>query len=331
MIPDGGSASALLRAWDVGDEDDFDGSDPKYSLFWRFYRLNPAWDGRTWNGAAGIAQSLELASGAYTGIRLSAGGPAPVELATLDGEMVIPAIGSSDGRSVVPTSIAGWAATPGAALAWDAPPERVRVWVVEDTDLETAIEITDLVEISVVSDPAPGIMLGRSIGDVPLVRGLVDGKTLLVTCTVVEPLPLMVGRPPTGSAAVDQVLISRSAALHQVLDQTYLGNTSGTPVLVAGTRAVRDDRPRLSAILGALGPYLDRSGTAEITNRLDILPADDPLRPGAYIDTVEDGRGQSFQVSIKSVVTSRSWSFARGSYGTRIALEPLTLNLGSYV
>ncbi|MEY2632198.1 MAG: hypothetical protein RIR00_852, partial [Pseudomonadota bacterium] len=81
----------------------------------------------------------------------------------------------------------------------------------------------------------------------------------------------------------------------------------------------------------ALVPYLDQAGSAEIEHRLDLLAADHPWRPGAYVAAIEDGRGPSFAIAARSVITSRAWTFGRDGYGTRIRLEPLTLDLRSYL
>jgi hypothetical protein len=86
----------------------------------------------------------------------------------------------------------------------------------------------------------------------------------------------------------------------------------------------------MRALLAGFGPYLDRAGSANIANRLELLKADDALRPGALVKTYHDGRADQ-PVDMRAVILSRTWDFTQGRYGTYLELAPPQIDPRAYL
>ena len=316
----GATTNGLIRGWDPAHGVQAGSTDGRYGYVYRFFRLNPAWDG------AGCATGLARKDQGFSGDRTYAAATFPSDLCRLDGDLVYPEVA---GSSADPQRLEQWIASSDQTVRQDVPRDQVRIYV-GATDNGAQTEISNRFSVRIVQrDPAPGILIGSNATDAQALRTLLAGKQLQVTITVHEPIPLAVSREPSGAAT--DVVVASEAVLHQVAPNTILRLNGVAPVRASQRRTVRDDRPRLVSVLEALGPYLDRSGTATIHNGLHIRPLSYLIRPGSRVRNLDDGRGPNHYLALDSIVTGRTWTFNGSGYGTTYELAPLTLDLGSYL
>ena len=312
----------LVRGWPIADDAKAGDADAKYALVYRAFNLDPAWSGRVADGV-GLASALVRTAGAYTGAATYAIAPIPILAAKLDADLVI-AETAQTAEGVV-QSLAMWSGDLTGVMPKNLPRDQARVYVHDGKS--TVTEITETFTVKVTNDPRPMVILGSDAADGATINALLGthaDRRIIVTLTVVEPLPLLVSREPVGSTI--DIRVRTGAEIHTVLIGTRL---SPTDVPAIATKVVRDDTPLLVSLLAGLGPHLDRGGSAKIVNRLDLLPADHVARTGALVLAYDDGR--NVPIGLRAVVTSRAWSFAPGSYGTTLELAPLDLDLKAYV
>ena len=310
----------LVRGWPAADDAKAGDADAKYALVYRAFNLDPAWSGRVAEGV-GLASALVRVDGAYTGAATYAVAPIPILAAKLDADLVIAETAQT--AAGVVQSLASWSGDLTGVTPKNLPRDQARVYV---HDGAIVTEITDLFTVKVTNDPRPMVILGNAAEDGAAISKLIGDhvdRRIIVTLTVIEPLPLLVSREPVG-ATID-VRVRTDAEVHTVLIGTRLSVES----TATGTKIVRDDTPLMVSILSGIGPHLDRGGSAKIVHRLDLLPADHVARTGALVLAYDDGR--KMPIDLRAVVVSRAWSFAPGSYGTTLELAPLDLDLKAYI
>lgn len=314
----------LARGWAAADDGTAGSTDARYVDVYRRFVLDPTWSGLV-SSNAGLANTVDRDGSGYNGGLIS-GGVAPILAATFDPDLVIAERGTS--AAGLPLSLASWSSDSAAKNPGKLPVDQVRVYLANTGS--NPVEITDDFEIRVTNDPVPAVIIGRDQDDAARLKTLMGtsgSRVLYVTLTVIDPAPVLVSREPA-LAAVDQ-RIATDHQVHTVLSGTVLGISAGAALItMPATRIVRDDRPRMRALLAQLGPYLDRAGSATITDRLHLLAPADCL-PGSLVRAYDDGR--AIDIDLRALITSVTWNFERGSYGTTINLEPPTLDLRAYL
>lgn len=319
--------NGMVRGWPSANDAQAGSVDPAYANVYRYFLLDQAWTGASDNGSDGCAKVLvQEANGAYSGDRSRTSGTFLAPAARLSAELVFPEVASSDGTSANALALSSWVSSPTTVqIARDAPRDRMRLWY-----LQGGLLSGQDYDLRVSNDP-PGLTIGRDEEDAADLKALATSAPIYVTLTVVEPLPVLVSSEPAGDPGNDTLVVT-AFEVHRVAGNTIVGrDATGAPSRTSAEILVRDDRPRMRALLAALGPYLTRSGEATYEDKLDLHAADYLGRTGSLVQTVEDGRKVAGAVSVNSVVTSRSWSFEPGSYGTLIRLEPLSLDIRSFI
>ena len=311
----------LVRGWPIADDAKAGDADAKYALVYRVFNLDPAWSGLVASGV-GLASALVRVAGAYTGDATYLGAPVPILAAQLDSDLVIAETAQT--AAGVVQSLAAWSSDATGVMPRNLPRDQARVYIHNGT--ATITEVTESFTIKVTNDPRPMVVLGNDAADgagIKAMLGTHADRRIIVTLTILEPLPFLVSREPIG--ATTDVRVRTDAEVHTVLSGTRLSAAA----VSAGGKTVRNDAPVLLSLLAGLGPHLDRGGSSKIANRLDLLPADHAARTGALVLAYDDGR--NLPVGIRAVVIGRAWSFAPGSYGTTLDLAPLDLDLRAYV
>lgn len=318
------SYDGLTRGWNAADDSQAGSSDDRYAgVFIRFV-IDQAWSGLV-SASAGIGATGGRSGSDYDG-SLIAGGDAPIGAVRLSPDLVI-AERASNAAGTAIVGITTWATDSSATIPKDLPRDKVRIYYTADGS--AWYDITDDFQVTVTNDPVPSVLIGRNTEDAAKLNALLgtgSGRALAVTLTAIDPAPILISREPAARTADQRIRTDHE--VHQVLPGTIVGVTGTTAVRTTSTRTIRDDRPAMRALRAQLGPYLDRAGSATITDRLHLLPLAD-CRPGTLVRAYDDGRRDP--IDLRAVITQVTWNFDQGAYGTTISLEPITLDPRAYL
>lgn len=283
---DDGTSALLPDGWDPAHD-----PDPLVDTsVWRRWRINPAWNGLTWNSPSDPPRGISH----------------PVDT---DGKRLIN-VASSSLRGIGMAHELPWGPMftnkPGDA-------ERPRAWVYEGgqmTELDTTI--------TPLEDPA-GLELARDAGEAERIQGMMSaGATLLVTVGVYEPAPLQVvwQRPKAQWPSPTPRVVT--------YDRPSLSQKRGVATAVKGiddstggalrteTETIRDDGlgflRRMLALLWVRHATPGAAATIPIDGYIDTR---DSYAPGTFVTGLKVSA--TVTEPINSQITARTWDFDRGT------------------
>lgn len=317
--------NALVKGWTSTEETAWaNGSGAVNDKVWRTFKLNPRWNGTTYDqGASGIGNALTLSGSDYTGARSTTGFDAadgiPSQYLKLTSTLPVaegfPTAADTKSKRQDALSFAQLNAT----ATWrDCNSERSFARSLHFEGRPFSVSFGD-------AHPSVSDLLqSQQVQNVAAIGGA--ASKLLVTCGVIEYNPIRVswtrdpaewprGTPRTLSLWMPE------AVLHRIAAGTVKGVTAGALVLVANEIIVRDDRAELTEALDFLRAYYSVPAvTVSWVRRgyIDYEYGTGHASPGVLVTAVDVGIGT---VSVNAVVNRRVWTLTQDGYGTSYTTE----------
>lgn len=318
----GSGSVGLIRGWDSADDAKAGDPDLKYSQVFREFRLDPTWNGGGWASGGTTDGSPQVATKSgrdlLGGRTWDAGTPYPVGAVQFDRDLVIPEKTAANGP------LSDWFAG-SASISATAPRLRPCVGILTGG---TMTDVSDRWQVTLTNDPSPTIILGSSPADGAAIKAALGSGTLVVTLTIVDPVPMAVSARLPGDRLLDVVSLPE-AAHWRVVAGTYLGPTTSGAYYAPSSKAARDDVQQLQSTLALLQAYGTRKGAVYYKDRGTIHPRDGSYRPGTLVTYLRRVSAEP-DPQINQVITSRSWSWVPGSYGTSLGMTVFPLDAKAF-